>query len=199
VSLKRLIAYSTVAQLGYLFVMLPLLPEVGNPVEGSTWNADAWNGGIYHALSHALAKAAMFLAAGSMSYAVADDAIESISGVARRLPMSFLAFGLGGLSLAGVPPSGGFVAKWLLLNAALDSGQWFWATVVAVGGLLTLAYVLMVARYALEVKPVPTGFRPVPRRMEWAAMALALLAVLLGVRAVEILDVLSVGGFLPWR
>jgi multicomponent Na+:H+ antiporter subunit D len=199
VSLKRLIAYSTVAQLGYLFVMLPLLPEVGNPVEGSTWNADAWNGGIYHALSHALAKAAMFLAAGSMSYAVADDAIDSISGVARRLPMSFLAFGLGGLSLAGVPPSGGFVAKWLLLNAALDSGQWFWATVVAVGGLLTLAYVLMVARYALEVKPVPTGFRPVPRRMEWAAMALALLAVLLGVRAVEILDVLSVGGFLPWR
>jgi len=199
VSLKRLIAYSTVAQLGYLFVMFPLLPELGNPGDGTEWNADAWNGGIYHALSHALAKAAMFLAAGSMSYAVADDAIESISGVAHRLPMSFLAFGLGGLSLAGVPPSGGFVAKWLLLTAAIESAQWFWVGVVAVGGLLTLAYVLMVARYALEVRVEPEGFRAVPRRMEWAAMGLAVGAVILGLRAVEVLEVLSVGAGQPWR
>jgi multicomponent Na+:H+ antiporter subunit D len=199
VSLKRLIAYSTVAQLGYLFVMFPLLAEAGGGGDPGSWNADAWNGGIYHALSHALAKAAMFMAAGSMSYAVADDALESISGVAHRLPMSFLAFGIGGLSLAGIPPSGGFVAKWLLLTAALESGQWVWAVVVAVGGLLTLAYVLMVARFALEVKAEPESFRPVPRRMEWAAMAMALLAVVLGLRAVEILEVLSVGGFVPWR
>jgi len=199
VSLKRLIAYSTVAQLGYLFVMFPLLPDLGNPGDGATWNVDAWNGGIYHAFAHAFAKGAMFLAAGSMSYAVADDAIESISGVAHRLPMSFFAFGLGGLSLAGIPPSGGFVAKWLLLSAALQSDQWLWAGVVAVGGLLTLAYVLMVARYALEVKEVPEGFRTVPRRMEWAAMVLAVMAVAMGVRAVEILELLSVGGFAPWR
>jgi multicomponent Na+:H+ antiporter subunit D len=199
VSLKRLIAYSTVAQLGYLFVMFPLLPELGAGGGGETWNGNAWNGGIYHALSHALAKGAMFLAAGSMSYAVADDAIDSISGVAHRLPMSFLAFGIGGLSLAGIPPSGGFVAKWLLLTAALESGHWFWATVVAVGGLLTLAYVLMVARYALEVRAEPPGFREVPRRMEWAAMGLAILAVILGLRAVEILEVLSVGAGSPWR
>jgi multicomponent Na+:H+ antiporter subunit D len=199
VSFKRLIAYSTVAQLGYLFVMFPLLPELGNSGDGTSWNADAWNGGIYHALSHALAKAAMFMAAGSMTYAVADDAIESISGVAHRLPMSFLAFGLAGLSLAGIPPSGGFVAKWLLLTAALESGQWVWAVVVAVGGLLTLAYVLMVARFALEVKTEPETFRAVPRRMEWAAMGLAILAVIMGLRAVEILEVLSMGGFVPWR
>jgi multicomponent Na+:H+ antiporter subunit D len=196
VSLKRLIAYSTVAQLGYLFVMFPLLPELGAP---EIWNANAWNGGMVHALSHALAKAAMFLAAGSMSYAVSDDAIDSISGVAHRLPMSFLAFGLGGLSLAGIPPSGGFAAKWLLLTAALESGQWFWAGLIAVGGLLTLAYVLMVARFALQVKESPEEFRNVPRRMEWAAMILAGLAVLLGLRAVEILELLAIGGIGPWR
>ncbi len=196
VSLKRLIAYSTVAQLGYLFVMFPLLPELGAP---EIWNANAWNGGMVHALSHALAKAAMFLAAGSMSYAVADDAIDSISGVAHRLPMSFLAFGLGGLSLAGIPPSGGFAAKWLLLTAALESGQWFWAGLIAVGGLLNLAYVLMVARFALQVKESPEEFRNVPRRMEWAAMILAGLAVLLGLRAVEILELLAIGGIGPWR
>ncbi len=195
-SLKRLIAYSTVAQLGYLFVMFPLL--AGGAAGEGTWNQNAWNGGMYHAISHALAKGAMFLAAGSMSYAVADDAVRSTSGVAHRLPMSFLAFGLAGLSLAGVPPSGGFLAKWLLLTASVESGQWLWTIVVAVGGLLTLAYILLVGRYALEVKETPEAFRPVPRRMEWSAMILALLAVLLGVRGTEILGLLDAGGLAPW-
>lgn len=199
VSLKRLIAYSTVAQVGYLFVMFPLLSGLADSDGAMGWSVDAWNGGIYHVLSHALAKAAMFLAAGSMSYAVADDAIEAVSGVAHRLPMSFLAFGIGGLSLAGIPPTAGFVAKWLLLTAALESGRWLWAGVVVVGGLLTLAYVLMVARYALDAEATPARFRPVPRLMEWTAMGLAILAVVLGLRAVEILELLAVGGLQPWR
>jgi multicomponent Na+:H+ antiporter subunit D len=193
-SLKRLIAYSTVAQLGYLFVMFPLL--MGGP---GGWSVDAWNGGIYHALSHALAKAAMFLAAGSMSYAVARDAISSIGGVARRLPMSFVAFGIGGLSLAGIPPSGGFVAKWLLLRAALEQEAWIWAVVIAGGGLLTVAYVLLVAGHALKGREEKGDFRPVPRRMEWAALILAIGAILLGVRAVETLELLAQGGVAPWR
>jgi len=199
VSLKRLIAYSTVAQLGYLFIMFPLLPPVEGLGGGGGWSVPAFSGGIYHALSHALAKGAMFMAAGSMSYAVADDDIRAVSGVAHRLPMSFLAFGIGGLSLAGIPPSGGFVAKWLLLTAALESGRWLWAGVIVVGGLLTLAYVLLVARYALDVEREPASFRSVPRRMEWAALGLAVLAVILGLRAVEVLELLSVGGFAPWR
>ncbi|MEX2466609.1 MAG: proton-conducting transporter membrane subunit [Gemmatimonadota bacterium] len=198
VSLKRLIAYSTVAQLGYLFVMFPLLTRPGQDAPGGAWSLDAWSGGLYHALSHGLAKAAMFLAAGNMTYAVADDAIESISGVARRLPMSLLAFGLAGLSLAGVPPSGGFLAKWLLLGAALERGQWVWVAVIAIGGLLTVAYVLKVARQAFEAPEHSETFRSVPRRMEWTALTLALLAVLLGVRAVEILELLLVGGTGPW-
>jgi len=197
-SLKRLIAYSTVAQLGYLFVMFPLLVPAGGDAGTEAWRADAWGGGIYHALSHGLAKAAMFLAAGNMSYAVAGDAIRSISGVARRLPMSLLAFGLAGLSLAGIPPSGGFIAKWLLLSAALETGRWPWAVVIAGGGLLTLAYVLIVARQAFHDADAPQDFRAVPKRMEWTAVALALMAVLLGVRAVEVLELLSAGSA-PWR
>lgn len=192
VSLKRLIAYSTVAQLGYLFVLFPLLFEASGE-----WSRDAWTGGVYHLLGHALAKAAMFLAAGSMTYAVARDDIPSIAGVAHRLPMTFLAFGLGGLSLAGIPPTAGFVAKWLLLRAALDQGQWGWALVMAIGGLLTVAYVLMVLRYAAQSAEGPGEFRPVPRRMEWAAMSLALVAVALGFRATEILSLVEPAGLLP--
>ncbi len=193
-SLKRLIAYSTVAQLGYLFILFPLL----YPVAGG-WSADAWAGGVVHALAHALAKAAMFLAAGSMTYAVARDDIRAISGIAHRLPMTFFAFGLGGLSLAGIPPSGGFVAKWLLLRAAIEQGAWGWAILMTAGGLLTLAYVLMVLRHALDRSETPPSFRPAPRRLEWAAMALALLAVALGVRATELIELLAIGsgGRLP--
>ncbi len=193
-SLKRLIAYSTAAQLGYLFVLFPLLAGGGGgegPWEAAGWNVDAWTGGLYHALSHGVAKAAMFLAAGSMTYAVARDDLSAISGIAHRLPMSFLAFGLGGLCLAGLPPSGGFVAKWLLLRAALDQGAWGWAILLTLGGLLTLAYVILVLRYALDRTEAPQAFRPVPTRMEGAALALALAAVLLGVRATEILALLE--------
>jgi multicomponent Na+:H+ antiporter subunit D len=206
-SLKRLIAYSTAAHLGYLFVLFPLLAGAGDGVGGGSggagvggpegpwsatgWNVDAWTGGLYHALSHAVAKAAMFLAAGSMTYAVARDDLKAISGIAHRLPMSFLAFGLGGLCLAGLPPSGGFVAKWLLLRAALAQGAWGWALLLVVGGLLTLAYVLLVLRFALDRTEAPETFRPVPARMEAAALALALGAVALGVRATEILAFLE--------
>lgn len=191
-SLKRLIGYSTVAQLGYLFVMFPLLAGVAG--QGS---ADAWAGGTYHALSHALAKAAMFLAAGTMTYAVASDSIRSIAGIAQRLPLSFFAFGLGGLSLAGLPPSGGFVAKWLLLRAAVETGRWPWAVVIAAGGLLAVAYVLYALRFAFEAAETSGEFRPVPRRMEWAAMALALASVALGLRAVEALNLLLASGAGP--
>jgi multicomponent Na+:H+ antiporter subunit D len=86
----------------------------------------AWSGGVYHALSHAFAKAAMFLAAGSIIRALGSDRIVGISGIAAHLPVSTYAFGIAGMSLIGLPPSGGFVAKWLLLTASLASGQWWW-------------------------------------------------------------------------
>ncbi|HKL64099.1 MAG TPA: proton-conducting transporter membrane subunit, partial [Woeseiaceae bacterium] len=192
-SLKRLIAYSTIAQVGYLFLMLPLL--MGGAGE---WNADAWRGGVYQMLSHGVAKAAMFLAAGSMSYAVARDDIDAIAGVARRIPMSFAAFGLAGLTMAGIPPSGGFVGKWLLLRSAFGTGAWVWAIVIAAGGLLAAAYVLRPLARALAEPDPSRDFRAVPRRMEWSAMALALLSVIMGVRPFEILSLLEIGGLRPW-
>ncbi|TVR66458.1 MAG: oxidoreductase [Gemmatimonadales bacterium] len=203
-SLKRVIAYSTVAQLGYLFIMFPLLAPEGLGAGGASgpaspeWSDDAWTGGILLALSHALAKAAMFMAAGNMTYAVARDALRDISGVAHRLPMSFLAFGLGGLSLAGLPPSAGFVGKWLLLREAISAGGWFWVAIITIGGLLTIAYVLMVLRHALDLKASSGDFRPVPKRMEWAALLLALAAATLGVRATETFQILLQGGVTPW-
>jgi NADH:ubiquinone oxidoreductase subunit 2 (subunit N) len=105
------------------------------------------------------------------------------TGVGQKLPLSFAAFGIAGLNLAGMPPSGGFIGKWLLLGAALSTGQWWWALVIALGSLLAAGYVFLVLRAA---RPPPRA-RPLPpppnRRLPGAALLLAILAMVLGVFA----------------
>jgi multicomponent Na+:H+ antiporter subunit D len=127
--LKLLVAYSTVAQIGYLFLMFTLASGT------HPWAVDAWSGGLMQTLSHAFAKAAMFLAAGLVAESHGHDRIAGLGGVGRAMPMTIFALGLGGLSLMGLPPSGGFAAKWLLLKASVEAGQWLWAAVMLAGGL----------------------------------------------------------------
>jgi formate hydrogenlyase subunit 3/multisubunit Na+/H+ antiporter MnhD subunit len=162
--LKLLIAYSTVAQIGYLFMMFPL----GH----GPWAADAFSGGIMQALSHAFAKAAMFLSAGLIAESVGHDRIADLGGAARALPVTFLALGLGGLSLMGLPPSGGFVAKWLLMKASIEAGQWVWAIVMA-GGYLYRVLAPALSGESPQLKAAPA------RTRECVALALALVALLL--------------------
>jgi formate hydrogenlyase subunit 3/multisubunit Na+/H+ antiporter MnhD subunit len=188
--LKLLVAYSTVAQIGYLFLLFPLTTEARGGIA-------AWSGGVYHALSHACAKAAMFMVAGSIIRALGHDRLDGMAGIGQQLPMSMFAFALAGVSLMGLPPSGGFVAKWLLLNAALDSGQWWWAGVVVTGGLLTAGYVFLVLQHAFVPLPTNATFLPVPRSMELAPVALALVALLLGLTATAPLALLRIGAPFP--
>jgi multicomponent Na+:H+ antiporter subunit D len=179
---KLIIACSTVAQIGYLFMVFPLLRDAP---------ALAWSGGLYHVLAHALSKAALFLAAGSMIRALGDDDLATIAGVGQKLPLTFTVFGIAGLNLVGMPPSGGFVAKWLLLSAALSSGQWWWAVPIVVGSLLAAAYLLLVLRAAfLEPRATPLRQQP-PWQLTGAALTLAIVAVLLGLWAEAPLALLS--------
>lgn len=198
--LKLLIAYSTVSQIGYLFLVMPLAlaPLVDPGSLTPTWSFDAWRGGIYHALSHALAKASMFLAAGTVLYALGHDRIADLRGLAERLPMTTLAFAISGISLMGLPPTGGFVAKWLLLRASISSGQWWWAAVIVLGSLLAATYVVLVLRQMVQRGDEDLELRPVPKVMEVAAIGLAVCSLVLGLRAIEPLEFLEIGGpFLP--
>jgi formate hydrogenlyase subunit 3/multisubunit Na+/H+ antiporter MnhD subunit len=146
-----------------------------------------------HAISHAGAKSAMFMAAGSIYSALGHDRIADLAGVARALPVSMFAFGLGGISLVGLPPAGGFLAKWWLLSAAVGGAQWWWALVLLVGGLLTAAYLFAVLSRALRAPAAPLQLRaPVARSREWATLSLALASVLLGL--VALLDLRSLAG-----
>jgi multicomponent Na+:H+ antiporter subunit D len=122
--------------------------------------------------SHAFAKAAMFMAAGLIAETLGHDRIAEFGGVARILPVTTFAFGIAGLSLMGVPPSGGFVAKWLLLQATVMEGQWWWAAVMLVGDLLAGGYILTVLGKALSSADAPPKARAsVTRSREVVALS----------------------------
>ena len=180
--LKLLIAYSTLAQIGYLFLMFPLAFNLGS---AEIQRGDALTGGLLQAISHATAKAAMFMAAGLIYKALGHDRIVELRGIGRALPMSVLAFALGGVALMGLPPSGAYLAKKLLLDAAAETGQWWWDLVLQAGGFFTTSYVLLVLAHALRPSDGPVNLRaPVPRLQEAAALALALCSMLLGLAAI---------------
>jgi multicomponent Na+:H+ antiporter subunit D len=180
--LKLLVAYSTVAQLGYLFLAFPLAGM--DP-------ALAWGGAVYMGVSHALAKGAMFLAAGSIMTQSGHDEISGLDKVVERMPLTLTAFALAGISLAGLPPSGGFIGKWMLLQAATAQDLWFWAFVIISGGLLTATYVFRVLGFAFTESDHEREANVVPPTMEWTALLLALGAVALGFAAPWLLPLLD--------
>lgn len=182
VKLKRLIAYSTVAQLGYLFLIFPLLSAPG-----------ALQAGVLQVFAHGLAKAGMFAAAGVLIKATGQDTVAGLAGAVERLPVTMFAFALSGITLMGLPPSSGFLAKWLIIEAALAQGHWIIAVVVLAGGLLAAVYVFRVLRQAFLLAPPNGAVAAVPRTLEWSAFALAAASVLLGLRGVELIRLLGAG------
>jgi len=170
--LKMLVAYSTVAQIGYLFIAFALLSGAGA--------MSALHGMSTQMFAHGLAKASMFLAAGRLVLAAGDDELERIAAVAARLPLTLVSFAMAGVTLAGLPPSGGFIAKWLLLQGALAGGQWWWLLPVIGGSLLAAAYVLRVARLAFTPATTVPPLHARALVLDLAALALALAGIGLG-------------------
>ena len=148
--LKLMVAYSTLAQLGYLFLMFPLAID---PASGHLVSGDALTAGMVQTASHATAKAAMFLAAGAIYAALGHDRIAGLAGAARALPVPMLAFVLGGIALTGVAPSGTSIAKKLLLDASATTEQRVWALVLQAGGFFTAGYVALVLAACLVAIP----------------------------------------------
>lgn len=164
--IKWVVAYSTVAQVGYLFIAFPLLRGEAGSL--------AFDGVALQALAHGLAKAAMFLAAGTMMLASRRDDVAGMCGLVGRQPLTLFAFAIAGASLAGVPPTGGFAAKWLLLQASFAAGYWHFTLVMLVGSLLTAAYVLRVLRCA---------FLPADETQVYEPPGLAMPSISLGLSA----------------
>ncbi len=146
--LKLLAAYSTVAQLGYLMLFLPLLAVADGASREILLGAM-----VLFALTHAFSKSALFLVAGTLLHHAGHDRIRELEGMVQQLPVATFVVALSGIALIGLPPSGTFIAKWHLLVAAFASGQWWWALVIAAGTLLASVYVFRLLGYAFGHSP----------------------------------------------
>lgn len=208
--LKRMVAYSTVAQVGYFVLMLPLAtPGLaagagGAELEGARL---AWQGAFLILIAHGLAKAAMFLAAGTLVGLAGTGRVAGLRGVADRSPMVVTTFAIAGACLAGLPPSLAFVGKWQLLGGAIGTGAWWAVVVLLTGGLLTAAATVRVVGVTLR-RPAPAddsapadasapagvlARAAVPAGVRWPALALALLAVGTGFGSAWLADLVLVG------
>ncbi|WP_052383910.1 complex I subunit 5 family protein [Litchfieldella xinjiangensis] len=190
--LKRVVAFSTVAQMGYLLLFFPLSTGTGETVTRLAWES-TW----LLALNHALAKAAMFMAAGNLVLGMGRDDLKGLSGVSTRLPLPLLTLGLAGVSIMGMPPSGGFVAKWLLLHAVFISGQWQWGVALVLGTLLSAAYMFRLFRHCfVDDQESKSRYQSPPLTLDLIALGLALSALFLGLLADWPLSLLRMEG--PW-
>ena len=186
--LKMLVAYSTVAQLGYLFLAF-------GPA-GSDGGEAAWHGMAYFIISHGCAKGAMFLAAGAIAASLGHDRLEDMRGLGTRLILPLAAFALSGVSLMGLPPSGGYIAKWLMLTGATATGQWAAALVFQGGGLLAALYIFRVIYLAFARDPdglEDPEIRAIPRGMILASLGLSVVAIALGLASALPLEILDMG------
>jgi multicomponent Na+:H+ antiporter subunit D len=163
------------------------------------WSAQLANnlaltGGMLQAVSHAFAKAAMFMSAGLIAEALGHDRIAELRGVGQMMPLTIFAFGVAALSLVGLPLSGGFVAKWLLLTAAISAGQWWWALIMLLGSMLAGGYMFRVLALAMvdAKEPLVPRISVAPNR-ELIALALAMCSMLLGLLPLRPLELLQIG------
>lgn len=183
--LKLLIAYSTVAQLGYLFLAFPFSGEAA---------VVAWGAVVYLLVCHALAKSALFLAAGNIQYFSGHDRLIDSDHVVRHLPITTYGFAIAGVTIMGLPPSGGFLAKWMLMQTALAEGRLDIVLVLLIGGLLAAAYVFKFLGHAFTTAPRHRRkLNRVPRAMEWPVLMLAIGSISLGFIAVPLLALTKIG------
>ncbi len=192
--LNRLIAYSIIAQVGYFFLLFPLANDM---IDAPPWSLMAWKGGILLALSHALAISAMFMASGNLLLRLGTDRLDHLRGLGQRYPITFLTLAIAGMSIIGLPPSGGFLGNWLLLNAAYESGQWWWAGIIVIGIFLAIAYIGKIFTPVFEPIAQSVVFEktPVllPLSMTWLPLLLAFIALVLGLIATSPLTLLEIG------
>jgi multicomponent Na+:H+ antiporter subunit D len=127
--LKRLLAYSSIAQIGYMTLGLSFANENG------------LTGGLVHLFNHALMKGGLFLVVAGIVYKLGSSTIGDMRGIGRRMPVTMAAFVIGGLSLIGVPGTVGFISKWYLVLAALDTGAYVVAFMILASSLLAVVYV----------------------------------------------------------
>lgn len=162
--LKYVLAWSSVAQIGYIVAGLSLATP------------DGVSAGYLHMLNHGVIKAAMFAAAGLLLLRLGSVRLSALRGLGRTMPWTFAALIIGGIGLIGVPPTAGFVSKWALAGALIEQDQWVVLAVLLISSLLALVYVGRVIEAAwfssAPPDPAPAGDTAVATRAPGMVLAL---------------------------
>jgi multicomponent Na+:H+ antiporter subunit D len=135
-NIKRMLAYSSVAQIGYIILGISLATSAGVAA------------GMIHLFNHALIKCSLFLALGCIFLRLGSVELKDMHGLARQMPWTMAAFVAGGLSLIGLPLTAGFISKWYLVSAVLANGYWPLAVLILASSLLALIYIWRVVEAA---------------------------------------------------
>ncbi len=125
---KRMLAYSTVAQVAYIGLGIGLANPLG------------LIGGLLHILNHAFMKSCLFLVAGGIRFQTGLHEIPKFAGLGRKMPLMMAAFTAAALSMVGIPPTCGFFSKWYLVLGSIDANNWVFVAVILVSSLLTAVY-----------------------------------------------------------
>ncbi|OEU44529.1 MAG: cation:proton antiporter [Desulfobacterales bacterium S7086C20] len=145
-NLKRLLAFSTIAQLSYIILGVGLLSPMG------------MTGGMLHIAMHAFGKITLFFCAGAIFVATGKKNISEMIGIGRRMPVTMAAFFIAALSITGVPPCGGFWSKWYLLLGSLEAHQMAIVVVLLFSSLLNAAYFMPIVYKAFFCRPEEAQF-----------------------------------------
>jgi hydrogenase-4 component D len=187
--LKRLLAYSTIANLGYMFLGLSL---------GALGSNLGLRGGLLHLIGHSFTKSLLFLAVGAISFTTGTRKISSLSGLGKKMPLTSLAFVLGALAISGVPPFNMFWSKFFIVSGAFQlHSTWGWTL-----GILALAesiagfaWFIHVAHKVIFGKPAPAaeGAQDPPATMSISLLALMGLILASTIFALPLIDRLAGG------
>lgn len=140
-NVKHLLAYSSVAQIGYMIVGYSISTTAGLMAT------------LLHLFNHALMKGALFLALGAVMFRIGSTQLRDFQGLGRQMPITMAAIVVGGLSLIGVPLTVGFISKWYLVLAAIENGWWPIAALILLGSLLAIVYVWRIVEAAYFKEP----------------------------------------------
>jgi multicomponent Na+:H+ antiporter subunit D len=169
-NVKRMLAYSSVAQIGYITLGIAIA------------NATGLTGSLVHIFNHAVMKGALFMLVGGIALQIGTVRLSDLAGAGRQMPMTFFGIVLGGFSMLGVPGTVGFVSKWYLAIGALENGWWLLVILLMLSSLLVLVYMGRVIEVAF-FRERPAGapvLKDPPKAMIMTSWVFILACIYLG-------------------
>lgn len=161
-NVKRMLAYSSVAQIGYITLGIAILNHTG------------LTGGIVHLFNHAITKAALFMVMGGIMYRLSSVNISSMAGIAKNMPWTMAAFVVAGLSIIGTPGTAGFISKWYLVSGAMENGWWWLGVLIVASSVLSVIYIGRVVEAAYFQEPSKNGSKSADMPMSMLVPTLVL-------------------------